>query len=148
MESYNDANLNRMIIMDNYEHPNRKVDKNPDSSVYEGFNNNSESCIDNLTTFLKIENGIVIDALFSGIGCAVSTASTNIFCNLIISKSISELKEILINYKKMISGEVYNAHILGDLNVFSNVHKQSNRIKCASIGSDAIANIIEGKVNV
>ncbi len=147
MESYNDANLNRMIIMENYEHPNKKVDKNPDSEEYKSFNNNSESCIDNLTTFLKIKDGVIIDAVFSGIGCAVSTASTNIFCNLIVSKTVEESKQILQNYNKMILGEEYQHELLGDLNVFSNVHKQANRIKCASIGSDAITNIIEGRTN-
>ena len=147
MESYNDANINRMIIMDNYEHPNKKVDIAPQDQGYKSFNNNSESCIDNLTVFLKIENGVISDAIFSGIGCAVSTASTNIFCNLIVSKTIEQLNEILLNYKKMISGEEYNSNLLADLNVFSNVHKQANRIKCASIGSDAIINILEGKTN-
>ncbi len=147
MESYNDANMNRMIIMDNYEHPNKKVETKPNELEYLSFNNNSESCIDNLTIFLKIKNNTVEDAVFSGIGCAVSTASTNIFCNLIVNKTIDELKKILLNYKKMISGESYDQELLEDLNVFSNVHKQANRIKCASIGSVAIENILEGKTN-
>ncbi len=133
--------------MDNYEHPNKKVAQDPTDSGYKAFNNNSESCIDNLTVFIKVENNIIVDAVFSGIGCAVSTASTNIFCNLISSKTVEQLNEIVKSYKLMISGENYNQEILEELNVFSNVHKQANRIKCALIGCDAIDNIIKGNSN-
>lgn len=147
MESYNDANINRAIIMDNYEHPDKKVSEEPKGIEYKKYNNNSESCIDNLTVFIKIENNIIIDAVFTGIGCAVSTASTNIFCNLIKDKTLEQSNNIISNYKAMITGEQYNPEVLGELNVFSNVNKQANRIKCALIGSDAIDNIIKGNEN-
>ncbi len=147
MESYNDANINRAIIMDNYEHPDKKVPEQPTDAKYKSFNNNSESCIDNLTVYIKEENGVIVDAVFSGIGCAVSTASTNIFCNLITNKTLAQANAILDNYKLMINGESYDAKVLEDLNVFSNVNKQANRIKCALIGCDAINHIIKGNNN-
>ncbi len=142
MASFNDQEYSRLIIMDNYEHPNKKVDTKPNG--YLEFNNNSESCIDNISVYLKIESDIVVDALFSGIGCAVSTASTNILCNLISNKPIKDVKLILDNYINMIQSNEYDENIIDTLKVFSNVNKQANRIKCATIGIDATKKIIDG----
>lgn len=146
MESYKDPNFSRIIIMDHYENPSCKVESKP-SNEYLEFNNNSESCIDNITIYLKINNGVIQDACFSGIGCAISTASSDIFCSILKNKTIENAFSIIDNYFKMINNDVYSEQALLDLNVFSNVHKQANRIKCALISCDAIKNILSGNKN-
>ncbi|MDE7100032.1 MAG: iron-sulfur cluster assembly scaffold protein, partial [Malacoplasma sp.] len=78
-----DESKSRQLILDHYEIPDNKIKEdqiNKLSNNYQSFNNKSESCIDNLTIYLLIENEMVVDAKFSGIGCAISTASTDIFC--------------------------------------------------------------------
>lgn len=143
MELYKDQDFCRQIIMENYERPNKRVE-NDNLEGFLKFNNNSESCIDNITIFMKIENNIIKEMFFSGIGCAISTSSSNIMCNLLINKSIETTTEILKNYSKMIRGESYDSSELGDLNVFNNIFNQPNRIKCSSIGTDACNEILRG----
>lgn len=143
MDLYKDQDFCRQVIMDNYEHPNKRIEKD-ELDEFLKFNNNSDSCIDNITIFMKIDNNIIKEMFFSGVGCAISTSSSNIICNLLIDKTLDESSNILINYSKMIKGEEYNSSIIGDLNVFNNISKQPNRIKCSSIGSDACKEILRG----
>ncbi len=143
MDLYKDQDFCRQVIMDNYERPNKRIEKD-DLNNFLKFNNNSDSCIDNITIFMKIENNIIKEMFFSGIGCAISTSSSNIICNLLINKTIDEANEILSNYSKMIKAEEYNQELLGDLNVFNNISNQPNRIKCSTIGTDACKEIIRG----
>ncbi|MCF0218073.1 MAG: iron-sulfur cluster assembly scaffold protein [Malacoplasma sp.] len=136
----------RQIILDHYESPDNKIDEKKAKEIYSSYlqhTNNSVSCIDNLTLYLLIENEIIKDAKFFGVGCAVSTASTDIFCNLIKNLSIYETKLLLDNYFKMIDKQEYSADLLKDLIIFKNVNQQMSRIKCAKVGISAIATIIE-----
>lgn len=146
MQSSNDQIMIRQMILERYESPIYKVDeKNFDSKEYKSFNHKSESCIDNITIYLKIKNDIIDDAKFSGIGCAISTASTDMLCELIINKNFNKVIEILDNYFNMIKQEEYDESILGNLYIFKNVGNQMNRIKCALVGVNSIKNIIDKK---
>lgn len=65
----------------------------------------SDSCIDDLTIYLKIENDVIKDAFFNGVGCAISTASTDILCDIIKGKSEKDALEIIENYHHMLHEE-------------------------------------------
>ena len=83
MDSSNESMVFRQMILDHYENPiNKKTDEHI-INTYSKYNYKSESCIDNLTVYLKIENNIIVDARFDGIGCAISTSSTDILCEMI-----------------------------------------------------------------
>lgn len=143
----NDKNLLRQIILSHYDNPNNKVDENFDSSEYRVFHNKSASCIDDITVIIKIDNDKIIDAKFKGIGCAISTSSTDILCDLIKNKTIDESTLIFDNYLQMIKNEKFNEDILGELVAFNEIYKQPNRIKCSLIGLDACSNLLKGKTN-
>lgn len=78
-------------VMDHYRNP-RNVGKldNPDAVGIAG----SLSCGDQLKIYLKIENGIVTDAKFQTFGCGSAVASSSILTEMIIGKSIEEVKKI------------------------------------------------------
>ncbi len=103
----------------------------------------SESCIDDITVQAKIRNGIIEDADFDGIACTISTASTDILCELVKGKSIEQAREIIDNYRKMIDQKPYDEDILEEAVAFSTVGKQANRIKCATIGWNAMSEILD-----
>lgn len=137
--------MKREIIVDHYKSPNNKIE-NPESiEGYKKIRMDSDSCIDDLTIYLKIENDVIKDAFFNGVGCAISTASTDILCDIIKGKNEKDALEIIENYHHMLHEEPYNEEVLEELNAFSNTYKQAARIKCASIGSIGIDKIIEGK---
>lgn len=131
-----DDNLRREIILDNYQEPmNRGL---IDDDNYLKVNTNSESCIDNLDFMMKIDDGVVKDIRFDGEACAISTSATSIMIRSLIGKSIDEVKNILINYQKMINEEEYDEEILGELNVYDTICKQPNRKNCALLPSVAV----------
>ena len=124
-----DENLKREIILDNYQNPENK--KLIDDDSYLKVNQASESCIDNLDFMMKIENNTIVDVRYDGEACAISTSASSIMSRALIGKSVDEAKKILINYKNMIEDKEYDKELLGELNVYDNINKQPNRIKCA-----------------
>lgn len=137
-----DELMNRQIILDHYDNPTYKVDQVCDLLHYHHFNAQSSGCIDNLTIYLKIENNTIKDGKFFGVGCAISTAATDILIELILQKDCKTILKIIEQYDLMVNGLQYDSLILDQLVIFKNIHKQLNRIKCAKIGSDAMKMIL------
>lgn len=138
--------MKREIIMDHYKSPSNKVNDevNFDDS-YISIRMDSDSCIDDITIFLKIEDDIVKDAKFKGVACAISTASTDILCDLCLSKNKSDALKIISSYEHMLHEESYDSDVLEELNAFSETYKQAARIKCASLGARGISKLINGE---
>lgn len=135
----------REIIMDHYNNPLHK--KTPlDASKYMQVNMNSSSCIDDIIVYLKVENNLIIEALFDGVACTISTASTDIMCDLIIGKTLEEADYIFTQYTNMIYEKPYDESVLEEALVFINTSKQAARIKCATIGWNALEEIIKKEV--
>jgi len=132
----------REIIMDHYSSPRHKL--SPDDKGYLSIHSSSVNCIDDIDVYLKEENGIIVDARWTGTACAISTASTDIICDLLIGKSKEEALSIIAEYKKMLNEEDYDASVLEEALAFANTSKQASRIHCASIGWDAFKEILEG----
>jgi len=135
--------LMREIIMDHYSNPRHK--QTPEGKGYISTHSSSVNCIDDIDVFLKEKDGIVIDALWSGIACAISTASTDILCDLLIGKSSKEAHYIIEQYHHMIAEEPYDAEVLNEALAFMNTSKQAARIHCATIGWDAMEKLLEEK---
>ena len=140
-----DENLKREIILDNYQNPENKELIDDDS--YLKVNQASESCIDNLDFMMKVEDNIIKDIRFDGEACAISTSASSIMIRSLIGKSVDYAKKILINYKNMIEGKEYDEGLLGELNVYDNINKQPNRIKCALLPETAIDKMLGGLEN-
>lgn len=141
-----DEARSRQIILEHYEEPDNKIENQDSLEGYVSFNNKSSSCIDNLTIHLKFEGNKIIDAKFSGIGCAISTASTDIFCSMIKNMSKSDVKSLIDEYFMMVDGNVFNENKLQHLSIFKNISKQLNRIKCAKVGVVAINELVANKL--
>ena len=133
--------LKREIIIDNYQNPMNK--ELIEDNSYLKVNQASESCIDNLDFMMKIEDNIVKDIRFDGEACAISTSATSIMIRLLIGKNIDEVKNILTNYKNMIEEKEYDKDLLKDLNIYDNISKQPNRIKCAVLPMVAINKMLD-----
>ena len=139
-----DDKMKREIIIDHY---NSSVYKKTPANVEDflQIHMDSVSCIDNIYIYLKIENNIIKEAYFDGVACAISTASTDILCGLILNKSKEKALYILEQYQNMIFEKEYDESVLEEAVVFSNTYKQAARIKCATIGCNGMKEIIDGK---
>ena len=141
MLSLNDPMIKREIIMDHYENPRNKG--LVDDPRYLKVNMNSESCIDDIDIQILVENNIIKDFRFDGVGCTIATSSTSILSELVIDKSIEHAYEIIKNYNDMIKELSYDEELLQEAVVFKDVSKQANRIKCATIGFNGLLELLE-----
>lgn len=132
----------RQIIMDHYSNPENR--KTPGES-YEKIHMHSDNCIDDLNIYLRVENDLVTDACFDGVACTISTASTDIMCNLLKNQNIEKAKYIINQYLNMIHEEPFDDEVLDEAVVFVNTSKQAARIRCATIGWNGANEILKDK---
>lgn len=136
----NDPMVLRQIIMDHYEYPrNHELTKD---TGYVQKHMASDSCIDDIYVQAKLDGDIIRDIRFDGVACTISTASTSIMSELLQGKTKKEAKYIMDQYFAMINGEAYDQELLQEAVAFHTVGKQANRIKCATIGWNAMKEIL------
>ena len=139
-----DSNLRREIILDNYQEPMNRGLIEDDS--YIKTRTSSESCIDDLSFMMKIEDGVVKDIRFDGEACAISTSATSIMIRNLIGKSVEDARKILTNYSNMINEKESDEDLLGELVVYDEICKQPNRKNCALLPENAIDKML-GELN-
>ena len=139
-----DSNLRREIILDNYQEPMNRGLIEDDS--YIKTRTSSESCIDDLSFMMKIEDEVVKDIRFDGEACAISTSATSIMIRSLIGKSVEDARKILTNYSNMINEKEYDEELLGELVVYDEICKQPNRKNCALLPENAIDKML-GELN-
>ena len=128
--------------MDHYSSPRHKhLPKN--AAEYQQIHMDSTSCIDDIMVYVKVENDKIVDACFDGVACTISTASTDILCDLIIDKTKEEANNILLQYENMIFEKEFDEEVLDEALVFINTSKQAARIKCATIGCNGLKELIK-----
>lgn len=133
----------RQIIMDHYANPINK--HQPNDASFIKVHMHSDNCIDDLDIFLNVKDNLVADACFDGVACTISTASTDIMCDLLKGKKIEEAKHIIEQFHHMIHEEPFDDSILEEALVFINTSKQAARVRCATIGWMAADEILKGK---
>ena len=124
-----DSNLKREIIVDNYQNPVNR--KKIDDNSFVIASTISDSCIDNITLYVKFNGDIIEDIYFDGEACAITTSATSIMIKMFIGKTIEVANKIMENYYNMIEEKEFDKELLGELNAYSDIYKQPNRIKCA-----------------
>lgn len=131
----------RAIIMDHYSSPRHKHDAV--GGGYVSTHSSSVNCIDDIEVYLKLgSDGKVVDACWNGVACAISTASSDIVCDLLIGKNEEEANYLLAQYNHMLHEEPYDPTPLEEALAFQNTSRQAARIHCATIGWDAFASLL------
>ncbi len=139
-----DPMMMREIIMDHYANP-RHFGVPADLAGYEKVHADSDNCIDDFDLFLKYAGGKVVDAMFSGVACTISKASTDILCDLLIGKNKEEALYSIEQFMHMIREEHYDAENLGEACAFKNTGKQAGRIHCATMGWTSMEGMLKGE---
>jgi nitrogen fixation NifU-like protein len=101
---------------------------------------NNPLCGDRLTIWLRMENGVIADATFQGLGCAISMASASLMTSAVKGKTRAEAEELFEQFRRMITGSLEQAEAdsLGKLAVFSGVSEFPIKVKCASLSWHAM----------
>ncbi len=132
----------REIIMDHYAYP-RHFGKPENPDGYEKIHADSTNCIDDFDLYLKYVDGKVEDAMFDGVACAISKASTDILCDLLIGKDKEDIHKIIESFLNMIGEKPFDAELLDEALAFKNTGKQAGRIHCATMGWSAAEELLE-----
>ena len=107
-----------------------------DGANHEAAGNNP-LCGDQITLYVKTEEGVVTGISFEGSGCAISTASASLMTEQLMGKSVTEAEEIFERFHAMVTGdpnqEPEKTKSLGKLSVLAGVREFPVRVKCASL---------------
>ena len=99
-----------------------------------------------VTPPFQIEDGIVKDASFTGVGCAISQASTDIMIDLIRGQKVEKAKELAEKFIGMIKREITDESELEELDealALQNVSNMPARVKCAVLAWHTLDNALE-----
>ena len=94
------------------------------------------TCGDEITLSLKLNGDIIEEAAFTGIGCAVSQASTDIMIDLMLDNTVDQAKELCRLFIGMIQGTITDEQELVPLDealTFKNIARMPARVKCATL---------------
>lgn len=81
----------REEILDHYKKPRNQGKLEDEGVESEGKN---PSCGDETDIYLKVEEGKITEIKHETDGCAISTASTSILSNVLVGKTVEEIKEL------------------------------------------------------
>lgn len=121
------------ILTEHNLHPLHKQVLKDANLALEGVN---PSCGDDIILQLKVEDGKIKDGAFSGSGCAISQASTDMMLDLIIAKTKEEALKLSEIFLKMIHDEAVPEEIelLEEASSLQDISHMPSRVKCAVLG--------------
>ena len=105
------------------------------------------SCGDEITLELQIEDGIIKDAAFTGVGCAISQASPDIMIDLMRGKTVEEAQRLAQLFTSMIKREVTDDAALEELDeaiALKNISNMPARVKCAVLAWHTLEDVLKG----
>lgn len=107
----------------------------------EGVN---RSCGDEIQLYLLIQNDYIQQAKFTGQGCSICMASTEMMTTFIENQNLEAVSNLIQNFKKMIlSSEDINLDSkYEDLESLKGVKKFPIRVKCATLSWNTLEQAI------
>ena len=106
------------------------------------------SCGDEITLELEVADNKIVDAAFSGAGCAISQASTDMMIELMRGKTLDEARRLAELFIGMIKGEVTDDDELAELDeaaALKNISTMPARVKCATLAWHTLDTAIKGR---
>ena len=135
-------NFYNEILTEHNVRPEFKFDLSDATLKLEGVNPN---CGDDIWLNLKVEDGVIQDASFSGDGCAISQASADIMIGMILGKTKEEALHLSDLFLKMIKGTATEEEIeeLEEASALKDIAHMPARVKCAVLGWRTLREALE-----
>ena len=126
--------LYQEVILDHYKHPlHKKLLPSYTAQVHHV----NPGCGDEITLNVSIQDGLVENVSWDGVGCSISQASTSIASDLMMGKTLDQALLIVEAFSKLMSSkgnEKGDEDVLEDGVALAGVSKFPARIKCALLG--------------
>ena len=136
--------LYQEVILDHNSRPRNFRELRDANRTGEGYN---PLCGDQISLYLKVEEGRIADVGFQARGCAISKSSASMMTETIKGKTVEQAEAIFEAFRNMItegSKDGCDADLLGDLEILSGVARYPARIKCATLSWHTLRSALNG----
>ena len=130
------------------EHSRCQENKHPLEGATCSRKGHNPSCGDEITLQLQVEEGRIKDAAFTGAGCAISQASTDIMIDLMRGKTLEEARALAEKFTAMIKREITDEGELEELEeaiALKNIANLPARVKCALLAWRTLGEMLRNK---
>lgn len=137
--------LYQEVILDHNRRPSNFRKLEGASRAAEGYN---PLCGDQITVYLRLEDGVVSDISFQGSGCAISKASASMMTAGVKGKTTAEAEILFKGFHAMVTADLsatFDPLELGKLAAFSGVREFPIRVKCATLPWHTLHAALDGK---
>ncbi len=142
----NDEDLYRAVILEHSAHPPYRGVLEPCTHHDEGIN---PSCGDEIELFFRVEDDMIKEATFEGVGCSICLASASMLTRALRGKSVGEATEFYQAFKSWIT--VRNPEPspvdLEELEALGGVRKYPVRLKCALLAWETFSGAMRNYPN-
>jgi nitrogen fixation NifU-like protein len=137
--------LYQEVILDHNKRPRNFQKLEGANRTAEGYN---PLCGDQITVYLRLEDGVIRDISFQGSGCAISKASASLMTAALKGKTKAEAEDLFETFHTMLTsdlGVTFDPLEVGKLAAFSGVREFPVRVKCATLPWHTLHAALEGK---
>jgi nitrogen fixation protein NifU and related proteins len=138
------SDLYQEVILDHNRSPHNFRKLENANRTADGYN---PLCGDQVTIYLQLEDGVIKDISFQGMGCAISKASASMMTDALKGKTQAEAEALFNRVHGMLVGEskpAGNGQELGKLSLLSGVSQFPARVKCASLSWHTMRAALKG----
>ena len=135
-------NFYNEVLLDHNLHPQHLHELPCATCSHAGLN---PSCGDEITLHLTVQDGVITDGAFTGVGCAVSQASADIMLDLVIGRTVEEARALTALFRKMIAGDITPEELeqLEEAGALQNIARMPARVKCALLSWRTLEHLLE-----
>ncbi|MCW5940011.1 MAG: SUF system NifU family Fe-S cluster assembly protein [Fimbriimonadaceae bacterium] len=133
--------LYQEIILDHGRKPRNHREMPDATHGAEGFN---PMCGDRIKLTLRVADGRIEDAAFTGCGCAISQASASMLTQAVKGQSVGQAEDLFSRFHRAVTGKDAPEGDLGCLEALLGVQQFPNRVKCATLAWHAMREALEG----
>lgn len=137
--------LYQEVILDHNRRPRNFQKLDGANRTAEGYN---PLCGDEITVYVRLEDGAIKDISFQGSGCAISKASASMMTASLKGKSKADAEALFETFHKMVTADLsvtFDPLEVGKLAAFSGVREFPVRVKCATLPWHTLHAALEGK---
>jgi nitrogen fixation NifU-like protein len=123
--------LYQEIILDHYKHPHGRGLREPFQAEAHHVN---PTCGDEVTVRVRLQDGMVEDVSYDGMGCSISQAAASVLYELVQGRHIDEALARQEGFVALVAGRGLvepDEDLLEDGVAFAGVAKYPARVKCA-----------------
>ncbi len=129
-------------ILDHYKNPRNKREL-PEATA--SCSRNNPLCGDEITVFLREQDGQLPEVAFTGQGCSISQSSASMMTEAVTGRSVDDVQTMIKEFRGMMAGEIEpDEDAFGELVALKGVVKYPIRVKCAVLAWDVLQEALTG----